>query len=116
MYESSYKILKEGNMGEDKIMRKISAMYRWSGGTDYRHTCYECSLCVRRKRGNRIVSKCLAYGDTASQASDWKESYIACKHFGGPVLEIPVIRLGSGREQVEEIDGQMSIFDCGVEI
>lgn len=23
-------------------MTKIESMYRWSGGTDYRHTCYEC--------------------------------------------------------------------------
>lgn len=93
-------------------MRKISAMYEWSGGTDYRHTCYECKNCQKSPKGNRTVYKCLIYGDTDSSASDWKASYIACRAFDQDPPEIPVIKLGVARNQEPELpDGQLSLFD-----
>ena len=94
-------------------MRKISAMYEWSGGTDYRHTCYECQNCIRVAAGKRKVYKCKVYGNTASAATDWKPSHIACRQFNKPYRGTPVIELGEGsRGQKEaEIAGQMSIFD-----
>lgn len=98
-------------MEQDKSMRKISAMYRWSGGTDYRHTCSECDHCIQRKAGSRLLHKCMVYGDTGSAASDWKPSYIACKNFNGPLPDIPVIRISDTGAGSEDLDGQMSIFD-----
>lgn len=96
----------------DKTMRKISAMYQWSGGTDYRHTCYECKNCKKIKKGSRTVYKCLSYGDTSSVATDWKASYIACKAFNQTPPEIPVIKLGATKTQEPELpDGQLSLFD-----
>lgn len=94
-------------------MRKISEMYQWSGGTDYRRTCNECRNCKKVKRGSRTIYKCLAYGDTASAASDWKASYIACRHFNKPVPEVCVMELGMQRQKApeEQMDGQMSFED-----
>lgn len=63
-------------------MKKISEMYRISGGTDYRHTCFECRNCLRKKQ-NRY--KCRLY-EEAGGNSDWKPSYIACKFFGADHL------------------------------
>lgn len=92
-------------------MRRISAMYQFSGGTDYRHTCYECSSCVKVKKGSRQVYKCLAYGNTDSAASDWKPSYIACRHFNKPCPIRLVIKAVHPEQAPEEIEGQLSIFD-----
>lgn len=92
-------------------MRKISAMYQWSGGTDYRHTCYECKNCIKVKIGSRYVYKCLIYGNTGSSASDWKASFIACKAFGQDHPERPVIELGTKKQEQKFPEGQISLFD-----
>lgn len=93
-------------------MRKISAMYEWSGGTDYRHTCYECDHCKKIKCGSRTVYKCLVYGNTDSVASDWKASYIACRHFNKPLPDRTVIQMQPRKKSPDEqIEGQMSIED-----
>lgn len=66
-------------------MRKISEMYKQSGGTSWKHKCGEC--------GNYISSKmpvCALYPGESS----WKEGYTACRFFC------------SG-----DSDGQMSIFE-----
>lgn len=93
-------------------MRKISAMYQWSGGTDYRHTCFECRNCVKVAHGRKTIYKCLSYGDTGSAGTDWKPSYIACKAFGKNPPEVPVIKLNAKRNTEPELpEGQMSLFD-----
>lgn len=92
-------------------MRKISEMYQWSGGTDYRHTCYECEHCIREMVGKREVYKCRVYGITASSATDWKPSYIACKHYGKPVPKTPVFLRENKIQQQDQIEGQMNIMD-----
>lgn len=96
-------------------MTKIESMYRWSGGTDYRHTCYECPNLKKIKTGKRQVYKCTVYGMTSSTASDWKASYIACRFFGQTYTGKPVMEQSHDRQQEEEqIPGQMSIFDMGL--
>ena len=81
--------------------RKISAMYEWTGGTDYRHTCGECRSCVKIKKGKKEACKCVMYGDTFG---GWNTSYVACKAFS------------NGRDQPKRrknlsgsIEGQMSL-------
>lgn len=92
-------------------MRKISAMYEWSGGTDYRHTCYECQNCIRTKRGSRTIYKCLSYGNTEEPATDWNEANIACRAFGKKSPKIPVYLAAQGNESNGQIEGQMSLSD-----
>lgn len=93
-------------------MKKISAMYQWSGGADYCHTCYECRNCIKTRKGSRQVYKCLIYGNTNSEATDWKASYIACKAFNQDPPERPLIETGISRKKGNtEIEGQMTIDD-----
>ena len=68
-------------------MRKISEMYKRSGGTAYQHTCSEC----RFFRGGKHP-QCLQY----ELEIDWKPDYIACKFYN--------------LEEIQ-IDGQVNIFD-----
>lgn len=94
-------------------MRRISAMYKWSGGTDYRHTCKECKNCKKIGKGNKVPYKCMVYGNTNSAASDWKISYIACKAFNIDYRGKPLIELVKRQQQEKEanIEGQMSFND-----
>ncbi len=109
----------QGDGGAEQIfqrkwtMTKITAMYKWSGGTDYRHLCYECKNCKKFRKGSRTFYKCLAYGNTDSTATDWKQSYIACKKYNCQVPEVPVFHTEqtSNKEQEPEIEGQMSFAD-----
>lgn len=81
-------------------MMKIAEMYRISGGTDYRHTCYECKNC--RKEGKQYI--CRLYQEHGGKAT-WKPSYIACRYYNIPHLPEKVAK-------AEEAAGeQMSIFD-----
>ena len=52
--------------------QKISRMYRRFGESQSGKKCKDCSNLIRVERGNHRVSKCLVYGDTFSEASDWK--------------------------------------------
>lgn len=49
---------------------------------------------IRVEAGKRKIYKCLVYGNTASVATDWKASYMACRHFNQPVPERPLIETG----------------------
>lgn len=88
-------------------MRKISAMYAWSGGTEYRHVCKECRNCVRA--GKRDTYKCLSYG-TDGNATDWNPASIACKAFDQAPPEIPIF-FTDAKKQSEGLENQMTIFD-----
>lgn len=89
-------------------MRKISQMYQWSGGTDYRHLCYECKHCIKVKRGSSLIDKCRAYG-TEGIETDWNRGYIACKEFNGLLPEVPIYEAGSSKNK--DCEGQMTIED-----
>ena len=56
--------------------------------------------------------KCMAYGNTDSASSDWKASYIACKHFNKPIPAVPVIKITKREQDAQEIEGQLSIGEC----
>ena len=68
-------------------MRKISEMYKQSGGTVYQHTCSDCRFFYGDKH-----PRCLQY----ELEIDWNPDYIACKFYN---LE------------ESQIDGQGNIFD-----
>lgn len=68
-------------------MRKISEMYKRSGGTAYQHKCSECQFYRNEKKG-----KCLMYGSD----QDWNGEFIACKFYNF---------------EDDTLEGQMNIFD-----
>lgn len=95
-----------------KAMTRNQAMYKWSGGCCWQHTCQECKNLICVEAGKRKVYKCLAYGHTGSAATDWKASYMACRRFNQPVPERPLIETGEQpQNSEEELPGQISIFD-----
>lgn len=58
----------------------------------------------------------MAYGNTESASSDWKASYIACKHFNKPIPAVPVIRITKREQDTQKIEGQLSIDECFSEV
>ena len=98
-------------------MRKISAMYQWSGGTDYRHVCHECDNCIKIQQGKREVCKCRSYGVTDNCDTNWKDSYIACKAFGKEPPEVPIFFAGVYSKEpsmhVGEKPAKSSAFEYG---
>lgn len=76
-------------------MRKISEMYRRSGGTSYQHECGGCSHYSKTAK----MGTCALHG--LEPPAPWKESFIACKFF-----------TDGSEPSVEETSGQqLSIFD-----
>lgn len=69
-------------------MRRISEMYKRSGGTSYQHQCSECAAFMGGKH-----CRCRNY----ELNTDWNPNWTACKFFT--------------KDEIEEIHGQMNIFD-----
>lgn len=59
-------------------MRRISEMYKRSGGTIYNHTCKECVFLTNDKNIRGL--SCQIHGDNEDN-HDWKKEYTACKFF-----------------------------------
>ena len=96
---------------KEQKMRKISAMYQFSGGADLVHQCVECCNCKRFQRGSRKVYKCMLYGNTNSEASDWNSMSMACKLFNVQYHPLPEVMKMILPDDDGVLDGQMSIFD-----
>lgn len=58
--------------------RKIEAMHRFYGTDPNRGICGDCQHLRRCEAGNHVVYKCVLYGDTASEATDWRVKWQAC--------------------------------------
>lgn len=57
-------------------MKRISEMYRISGGTDYTHLCNECWNLRREKK--KFICR---LHQQAGGSGDWKPQFIACRLF-----------------------------------
>ena len=64
-----------------KKLKKHDAMYA-AYGYDSNHLCRDCCNFTIVGAGARRVSKCRAYGVTASSATDWNGYRAACGMFG----------------------------------
>ena len=91
--------------------QKINRMYKYFGKSGSDKKCKDCSNLIRVECGNRRVSKCLVYGITHSEASDWKRSHLACGMFDKDYDGRPIIRVYEQKTvQDEQIEGQMTLF------
>ena len=92
--------------------RKIELMHLQFGVCgDLGATSKTCEHLIRHSQ-NRVYYKCEVYGDTRSEASDWKVSNRACGMYNKPYSGNPAIRLVKPLPKVEQpIDGQESIWD-----
>ena len=92
--------------------RKIDAMHERFGTSN--HLCKGCCHLVKHTH-QYVYYKCRAYGLSASEATDWKLSSVACGLYNKPLppLFTPVIELlkHTGRKQLDKpIDGQIGLF------
>jgi len=88
-------------------------MYQRSGGTTPFKTCGECSNFCEFHNRNKKYFKCEIYGVTASEATDWRKSWVACKYFNSDPPEIPLVktRRGGRRKKNENVTGQLSLIE-----
>lgn len=71
-------------------MRVIDAMHKAFGyGNGF---CGQCKHFMRIKPTGKIYFKCQAYGDTSSEAADWRAKWVACGLYNKS-LPVPLIAL-----------------------
>ena len=91
--------------------QKISRMYKYFGKSGSGKKCKDCSNLMRVERGNHRVSKCMVYGDSHSESTDWKRSHLACGMFDKDYDGRPIIRVYEPKTvKGEQIEGQMTLF------
>ena len=91
------------------MARKIDAMYHYYGKAGS-GICANCSHFIS-KFWDRQYYKCSVYGDSNSDATDWKKSYQACELIDKPFPEndIRIVELVVGDHNDGPIEGQVSI-------
>ena len=92
------------------MLRKIDAMHeRFGMLPDLR--CESCSNLIQGEYHDRHYRKCTVYGETRSEATDWRKKYVACgmynKEWTGHrnVIELR----NRDKAQYEPCDGQMKM-------
>lgn len=91
--------------------RKIELMHDIFGECSG-EICADCEHLLSYRHHNRRVHKCCIYGDTRSEASDWKVHYPACGLFPnemppGCVDVITLVR--PDKKEEEQIEGQITL-------
>lgn len=93
--------------------RKITAMHR-EYGIDNAHKCVNCqNFCIYATK-SRMLYKCMAYGVSASAATDWSKRWTACGMYGKPLpdFHVPImVQLKCTRRQEKPIDGQIGFLE-----
>ena len=88
-------------------LRKIDAMHKYYGFGSGR--CENCPH-FRRKVYNRTYYKCLVYGSSNSEATDWRCGYTACGLIDKPFPEDEtriVTRITASKKEEEPLPGQI---------
>ena len=91
-------------------------MHRYYGVDPGRGICDDCQHLVRYEAGNKAVYKCVLYGVTHSEATDWRKQWEACALIDHDPNEdfVPVferMQHEPRRHREPELKGQMSIED-----
>ena len=94
-------------------MNKIDEMHRLFG-TDYAHTCGECKHFFSYTESRKWF-KCRLYGDSRSESTDWRKSYVACGNYNKQLDKdfIPVVQRvihAPKLHEDEQIPGQMDMW------
>lgn len=91
-------------------IRKIDLMHREFGKCEGK-LCKECSNFYRRQYHGVVYRKCEIYGNSCSEATDWKASYPACGMFNQKWDAGEVVRLVRAapfsRSSTEPLEGQI---------
>lgn len=93
-----------------KQPRKIDRMHALFG-IYIGHTCGECCNFVSGQYRSKILRKCMVYGLTHSEASDWAKSWTACKMFDHEYRGRPVIEVNDQKKEPDTpLHGQTDLF------
>lgn len=91
-------------------IRKIDAMHHYYGFGVGR--CEDCPHFIRHG-WDKMYYKCLVYGISNAESTDWRKSWQACglidKPFPGGDTRV-VDRITAAREEEKPIDGQLDMF------
>lgn len=92
------------------VERRIHAMHK-KYGICWGLTCKDCAHLKRYEYHGRVYYKCELYGQSHSEASDWRLSWIACGMNNMPVnmnIWVPLAdQINHGKKQDKPLDGQM---------
>ena len=95
--------------------RKSGRMIAYFGSGE--GTCADCENLAEHRYSKRYY-KCAVYGETSSEASDWRKSYPACamknKEWNGNNMMTVFNRKRETAKEDIQIEGQVSIFDEGM--
>ena len=83
-------------------------------GIDEEHQCKTCCH-IERHSMSRSYYKCIAYGDTPSEASDWRLKWTACGLYNKPLEgDVPIIELKKHMPKPiteTQCEGQMNLWE-----
>ena len=92
-------------------LRKIALMHHIFGKVSGFHICKECSNFISFRYCDKIYKKCLVYGNTSSQASDWANKYEACGMFNKEYNGKPIIRCKVEKIEENPFEGENTFED-----
>ena len=95
-------------------LRKIELMHSFFGKTNGMR-CKDCNNLIRRFYHARAYCKCLCYGDSYSEATDWRVGYTACGLYNKEYTGRKMVELVCHAKENESIPGQISLFGNEVE-
>lgn len=96
------------------MLRKIDLMHELFGEIPDRK-CKDCQhLCSYT--ANRKWYKCAVYGESSSEATDWRLKWTACGMIDVPLLtNYPIVKqvrfLNRKPKENDQIEGQVSLFN-----
>jgi hypothetical protein len=86
---------------KSKTLRRIVCMHKRFGVVDDRK-CKDCAFLIKQGY-NRSYYKCIKYGDTRSEATDWRLGWTACGLWE-PAEAIAIFDKGEWIPEIQEDD------------
>ena len=101
-------------------LKKIDAMHYFYGCDHLDRKCDECDHLIHGEYHGRTYYKCTVYGCSHSESTDWRKSYDACGlvDHDFPIHDNRIIDILKHEpvEKEEQIPGQVSMFEMGVNV
>lgn len=72
-------------------LRKIEAMHTMFGVLPDKR-CEDCANLIQGDYHDRHYRKCLIYGATHSEATDWRKKYVACGMYNEDWMGTPIVK------------------------
>lgn len=91
------------------ILRKIEAMHSMFGTMSDKR-CEDCANLIQGDYHGRHYRKCLVYGATHSEATDWRKRYVACGMYNREWAGNPIVDTNRRKDApTEPCEGQITM-------